>query len=79
MVIPIPLPRQPDRPRMTPREQDYLDALRTWIAYAGRPPTVREFAHYVGRTPPPVHGALTRLEHKGYVRRNHERRFEVRP
>lgn len=64
---------------MTPREQDYLDALRTWIAHAGRPPTMQEFSVYCGRTPAPVHGALVRLEHKGYVFRNDRRRFEVMP
>lgn len=73
----IPIPQRPERPRMTPREQDYLDALRTWIAHTGRPPTMLEFACYCQRTPAPVHGALVRLEYKGYVRRNHERRFEV--
>lgn len=62
---------------MTPREQDYLDALRTWIAHTGRPPTMLELACYCGRTPAPVHGALVRLEYKGYVRRNHARRFEL--
>lgn len=64
---------------MTPREQDYLDALQTWIAHAGRSPTVLEFAFYCNRSPAPVHGALVRLEQKGYVRRNQDRRFEVAP
>jgi DNA-binding IclR family transcriptional regulator len=64
---------------MTPKEQYYLQALKIWTRHYRRPPALHELAAYVGRTRTPVHDALVSLEHKGYVERNEDRRFEVVP
>ena len=73
-----PIP-EPVRPPMTPKEQYYLQALALWTRHMKRPPALHELAAYCGRTRTPVHDALVSLEHKGYVQRNAERKFEVRP
>lgn len=71
-----PLP-PPERPEMTPREQFYLRALKVWTRCMRRPPAMDEFAEYCGKSRNTVHDALVSLEHKGYVQRNHHRKFEV--
>lgn len=58
-------------------EAHYLQALTIWTQYMGRSPALHELAAYCKRTRSPVYGALVSLEHKGYVRRNPARQFEV--
>lgn len=53
------------------REREILDCIKTSIHEQGYPPSVREIGNAVGlRSSSTVHGYLSTLEEKGYIRRN---------
>ncbi|WP_026962444.1 transcriptional repressor LexA [Alicyclobacillus herbarius] len=56
---------------LTPRQQAILDFIRKNIREKGYPPSVREIGEAVGLTSSStVHGHLTRLQAKGFLRRD---------
>jgi len=56
---------------LTQRQIDILDYIKKEISLKGYPPSVREIGEAVGlSSSSTVHGHLTTLEEKGYLRRN---------
>ena len=57
--------------KLTGRQQFILDVLKKLVAKNGYPPTVREIgeaAHL--SSPATIHFHLTKLEEKGYIKKN---------
>ena len=54
--------------RMTPRQQEALDHLRTFWGEHGRGPTLAELGEIVGASPSGIHRLLSALEDAGAVR-----------
>ena len=53
------------------KQQQILDYLKTEVRKRGYPPSVREICDAVGlKSTSTVHGHLTRLEKKGYIKRD---------
>jgi repressor LexA len=64
------------------RQQQILDYIKTETEAQGYPPSVREIGHAVGlKSTSTVHGHLSQLERKGYIRRDSSkpRAIEVLP
>ncbi|MBE3573289.1 MAG: transcriptional repressor LexA [Moorella humiferrea] len=58
-------------PDLTPRQEMVLNYIRHFIEVHGYPPTVRDICRATGlRSSSTVHGHLSRLEKKGYIRRD---------
>ncbi|MDN5344984.1 MAG: repressor LexA [Clostridia bacterium] len=56
---------------LTPRQEMVLNYIRQFIDLHGYPPTVRDICQATGlRSSSTVHGHLSRLEKKGYIRRD---------
>jgi len=56
---------------LTKKQQCILDFIKEEVALKGYPPSVREICDAVGlKSTSTVHGHLTRLEKKGYIRRD---------
>ncbi|RKD27720.1 SOS-response transcriptional repressor, LexA [Caminicella sporogenes DSM 14501] len=59
------------RPNLTKQQSKILNFIKQEIQKKGYPPSVREICEAVGlRSTSTVHGHLTRLERKGYIRRD---------
>ena len=57
--------------KLAKRQQMILDYIKEQVQLKGYPPSVREIAEAVGlASSSTVHGHLSRLESKGYIRRN---------
>lgn len=57
--------------KLTKRQQDILDFIKLKVQEKGYPPSVREIGQAVGlASSSTVHGHLSRLEEKGYIRRD---------
>lgn len=57
--------------KLSRRQQDILDVIKTNVKEKGYPPSVREIGEAVGlASSSTVHGHLERLEKKGYIRRD---------
>ncbi|TCT26672.1 SOS-response transcriptional repressor LexA [Melghiribacillus thermohalophilus] len=57
--------------RLSKRQQAILDYIKEQVMQKGYPPSVREIARAVGlASSSTVHGHLSRLEQKGYIRRD---------
>ncbi len=57
--------------KITPKQQEILDYLKSEIINRGYPPAVREICEAVGlRSTSSVHSHLESLEHNGYIRRD---------
>ncbi|MCP8616428.1 transcriptional repressor LexA [Salirhabdus salicampi] len=57
--------------KLSTRQQAILDYIREQVLEKGYPPSVREIAQAVGlASSSTVHGHLSRLEQKGYIRRD---------
>ncbi|GIO26242.1 transcriptional repressor LexA [Ornithinibacillus bavariensis] len=57
--------------KMSKRQQAILDYIKDQVRLKGYPPSVREIAEAVGlASSSTVHGHLSRLESKGYIRRD---------
>lgn len=57
--------------KLTKRQQDILDFIKQKVQEKGYPPSVREIGQAVGlASSSTVHGHLSRLEEKGYIRRD---------
>ncbi|MDY0405796.1 transcriptional repressor LexA [Virgibacillus sp. 179-BFC.A HS] len=57
--------------KMSKRQQAILDYIKSEVSTKGYPPSVREIAKAVGlASSSTVHGHLSRLENKGYIRRD---------
>ena len=57
--------------KLTKRQQDILDFIKTEVKSKGYPPSVREIGEAVGlASSSTVHGHLSRLETKGLIRRD---------
>src|SRR5690606_41930943 len=60
---------------LTKRQREIMDFITEETERRGYPPSVREIGKAVGlRSSSTVHGHLTRLEEKGYLRRRSEER-----
>ncbi|HPT83752.1 MAG TPA: transcriptional repressor LexA [Limnochordia bacterium] len=58
-------------PKLSERQRQILEFIRTEVATKGYPPSVREIGNAVGlRSSSTVHGHLTKLEELGYIRRD---------
>lgn len=58
------------RPRLTERQNETHEFIRTYLRERGKPPTIREIGQALGlRSPNGVHRLLGALEDKGYIRR----------
>jgi len=56
---------------LTPRQRQILEYIQEYVATYGYPPSVREICAAVGlKSTSTVHGHLSRLENKGYLRRD---------
>ena len=56
--------------KLAKRQQMILDYIKEQVQLKGYPPSVREIAEAVGlASSSTVHGHLSRLESKGYIRR----------
>lgn len=68
-----------ERPKLTPRQQVMLDALREYIRTVHMVPTVRELARLTGVTSTSSAAALiSQLVTKGYVQRLHNQARALR-
>lgn len=57
--------------RLTPRQQMIFEFIKDSVRKKGYPPSVREIGEGIGlRSSSTVHAHLSRLEHKGYIRRD---------
>ncbi len=57
--------------KISKRQQDILDFIKKQVSEKGYPPSVREIGEAVGlASSSTVHGHLSRLEKKGYIRRD---------
>lgn len=57
--------------KISKRQQDILDFIKQQVSEKGYPPSVREIGEAVGlASSSTVHGHLSRLEKKGYIRRD---------
>ncbi|WP_017727424.1 transcriptional repressor LexA [Halalkalibacterium ligniniphilum] len=57
--------------KLSRRQQEILDYIKTEVRKKGYPPSVREIGEAVGlASSSTVHGHLSRLEKKGYIRRD---------
>ncbi|MFD0771255.1 transcriptional repressor LexA [Bacillus sp. CGMCC 1.60114] len=57
--------------KLTKRQQDIFDFIKQKVQEKGYPPSVREIGQAVGlASSSTVHGHLSRLEEKGYIRRD---------
>ena len=57
--------------RLTPRQQAILDFIKASVHQRGYPPSVREIGEGVGlRSSSTVHAHLSKLEEKGFIRRD---------
>lgn len=57
--------------KLSARQQSILDFIRSQVQAKGYPPSVREIGEAVGlASSSTVHGHLSRLEKKGYIRRD---------
>ncbi|MFD3445627.1 transcriptional repressor LexA [Microbacteriaceae bacterium 4G12] len=57
--------------KLSKRQQDILDFIKQKVQDKGYPPSVREIGQAVGlASSSTVHGHLSRLEEKGYIRRD---------
>lgn len=57
--------------KLSKRQQDILDFIKLKVKQKGYPPSVREIGEAVGlASSSTVHGHLSRLENKGYIRRD---------
>lgn len=57
--------------RLTPRQQMIFEFIKDTVRTKGYPPSVREIGEGIGlRSSSTVHAHLSRLEHKGYIRRD---------
>lgn len=57
--------------KISKRQQDILDFIKSEVQMKGYPPSVREIGEAVGlASSSTVHGHLARLESKGYIRRD---------
>lgn len=57
--------------KMSKRQQSILDYIKEEVSQKGYPPSVREIAEAVGlASSSTVHGHLSRLEKKGFIRRD---------
>lgn len=57
--------------KLSRRQQDILDFIKDEVSKRGYPPSVREIGEAVGlASSSTVHGHLSRLEKKGYIRRD---------
>ncbi|HHY73377.1 MAG TPA: transcriptional repressor LexA [Bacillus bacterium] len=57
--------------KISKRQQDILDFIKQQVSNKGYPPSVREIGEAVGlASSSTVHGHLSRLEKKGYIRRD---------
>ncbi|SDY68283.1 repressor LexA [Evansella caseinilytica] len=57
--------------KLSKRQQDILDYIKKKVKEKGYPPSVREIGEAVGlASSSTVHGHLSRLEKKGYIRRD---------
>jgi repressor LexA len=57
--------------KISKRQQDILDFIKSEVRSKGYPPSVREIGHAVGlASSSTVHGHLARLESKGLIRRD---------
>ncbi|MDD3241734.1 MAG: transcriptional repressor LexA [Bacilli bacterium] len=57
--------------KLTSRQSDILDVLKKYISKYGYPPTVREIGKEIGlSSPATIHFHLTKLEEKGYIKKN---------
>ena len=57
--------------KLTSRQSDILDVLKKYISNYGYPPTVREIGKEIGlSSPATIHFHLTKLEEKGYIKKN---------
>lgn len=57
--------------KMSKRQQSILDYIKEEVSLKGYPPSVREIAEAVGlASSSTVHGHLSRLEKKGFIRRD---------
>jgi len=58
-------------PSLTPRQKQILEFVKKYMHEKGYPPSVREIGENVGlSSSSTVHGHLSRLEEKGYLRRD---------
>ncbi|WP_338835954.1 transcriptional repressor LexA [Neomoorella thermoacetica] len=58
-------------PELTPKQEMVLNYIRQFINTHGYPPTVRDICRATGlRSSSTVYGHLSRLEQKGYIRRD---------
>ncbi|WP_026701147.1 transcriptional repressor LexA [Salibacterium aidingense] len=58
-------------PKLSKRQQQILDYIKDEVKLKGYPPSVREIGESVGlASSSTVHGHLSRLENKGYIRRD---------
>ncbi|PKN44762.1 MAG: repressor LexA, partial [Deltaproteobacteria bacterium HGW-Deltaproteobacteria-17] len=55
---------------LTPTQSRVLESVVAYMQECGYPPTTRELADRLGVKAPSVHEQLTRLEEKGYIRRD---------
>ena len=68
-----PVPNESDA--LSALESWYLECLRIYASYLGRAPSLSELSAWMGRTTTPVHRMFSRLETRGYVARDGDRRF----
>jgi repressor LexA len=60
----------PDKQELTAKQREILDAVQSWIASHGRPPTLREMAVRMGvSSTNAIRDHLRVLESKGYLKR----------
>ena len=56
---------------LTKRQEDVLSYIKEFISKKGYPPTVREIGKEIGlSSPATIHFHLTKLEEKGYIKKN---------
>ncbi len=61
----------PERQPLNPREEEILNFIKEEVLKKGYPPSVRDIGPAVGlRSSSTIHGYLTSLEYKGYIRRD---------
>jgi Mn-dependent DtxR family transcriptional regulator len=57
----------PDTERLTPPQEDALSAYRRLTTKKGEPPTVRELAKALGKSPTAAAHLIQKLREKGYL------------
>ena len=56
--------------KLTNRQNDVLDCIKSFSAKHGYPPTVREIGEVLGlNSPATIQSHINALEHKGYIKK----------